>query len=245
MEKRRHSQNVVPKIVEFRENPVVEIASEETHATSDGDQSSRNNDPRSVVGHPPGSGVTSRTQSNHSSWLSRHYSMVRSKCSKFIRDLFEKWIPGSLRGYPFWLVAFLALGVGMGCVVTVSPGLQRPKSSDFQLFLSSHILEQYELKYKNRFRYEGLAEKFFYVYIIFGFKATDTGNHLDPTDYGTLQYDHSFDILQPEAQKWFFNDLCSDIRKQKFFRQNTSWNCFPEVRFSNENQTSFCCELSS
>jgi hypothetical protein len=236
MEKRHHSRHfVVPKIVEFQENPVVEIATDEANQTSDGDESLRESPPgkaANAVGHPPDTGFTSAIQSKPRAWPLRCYSTLRSKCSKFIRDLFEKWIPASLRGYPFWLFALLALGIGMGGAVTVSPGLQRPKSSDFQLFLSSHILEQYDQKYKEKFRLERIAENNFYAYIFFGFKPEDTGNYLDPTDYGKLQYDQSFDILQPEAQKWFFNDLCSDIRMQRFFRQNISWNCFPEVTLS-------------
>ena len=235
MEKRRHTPNVAARVVAFRENPVVEIANDETPPTfGDDDQSLPNNDPTkpsNSVGNPTDTSFMSTIKCNSPAWPSRCYSKVRSKCSKLIRNLFKKWIPTSLRGYPIWLAALLALGIGMGWAAMVSPGLQRPKSSDFQLFLSSHILEQYDLKYKNRFRFEGLAEKRFYVYIIFGFKAEDNGNYLDPTNYGELQYDKSFDILQPRAQKWFFEDLCSNIRKQKFFEQNISWNCFPEVIF--------------
>ena len=232
MEKRRHSPKIRAKTLEFRDNPVAQLENDEIHPTSDGDQSLSNIDPsstRSVVVHPPVGGFTSTTQPSPRACPFRCYSMVRSKCSKFMRGLFERWIPASLRGYPIWLIALLALGVGMACVVTVSPGLQRPKSSDFQLFLSSHILEQYDLKYKNKFRLERIAENNFYVYILFGIKAEDNGNYFDPKDYGTLQYDRSFNILRPKAQKWFFEDLCADIRKQTFFGKDISWSCFPEV----------------
>ena len=235
MEKRRHTPNVVARVVAFRENPVVEIANDETPPTiGDDHQSLPNNNPTKpskAVGNPLDTSFTSTIQFNSPAWPSRCYSKLRSKCSKLIRNLFKKWIPTSLRGYPIWLAALLALGIGMGSVVTVSPGLQRPKSPDFQLFLSSHILEQYDLKYKDEFRLERIAENNFYVYIFFGFKPKDNGNYLDPMDYGELQYDNSLDILQPKAQKWFFEDLCSDIRKQKIFGQSISWNCFPEVIF--------------
>ena len=229
MEKRRHSPKIRAKTLEFRENPVAQLENDETHPTSDSDQSHIDpSSPKNVVVNPD-SGFTSTTQPSHRSCPFRCYSMVRSKCSKFMRDLFERWIPASLRGYPMWLIALLAFGIGMACVVTVSPGLQRPKSSDIQLFLSSHILEQYDLKYKYKFRLERIAENNFYVYILFGIKAEDNGNYFDPEDYGTLQYDNSFDILRPEAQKWFFEHLCPDIRKQKFFGKDISWSCFPEV----------------
>ena len=158
----------------------------------------------------------------------RYYSTFRSKCSRGMRNLFEKWIPASLRGYPIWLVVFLALGIGMACAMTVSPGLQRPKSSDFQVFSSSHFLEQYELNYKNKFRLE-LTEGNFRVYIFLGFKAEDNGNHLEPTNFGKLEFDDSFDLLKPEAQKWLMEDLCSEIKKQSFFEKDIYWSCYTKV----------------
>ena len=232
MEKRRHTPNVVARIVAFRENPVVDIATDEMPPASNGDQSLPSchpTKPKNAIGHPSDTSFTSTIQFNSPAWPSTCYSKVRSKCSKLIGNLFKKWIPTSLRGYPIWLAALLALGIGMGWAVMVSPGLQRPKSPDFQLFLSSHILEQYDLKYKDEFRLERIAENNFYAYIFFGFKAEDNGNYLDPMDYGKLQYDNSLDIVQPKAQKWLFEDLCSNIRKQKFFGKNISWNCFPEI----------------
>lgn len=159
----------------------------------------------------------------------RYYNIVRSKCSQFTRNLFEKWIPTCLRGYPILLIAFLALGIGMACAVLVSPGLKRPKSADFQVFSSSHILEQYDLTYKSKFRLEQTSDNNFNVFIFFGIKAEDNGNYLEPKNFGNLQYDNSLDVLKPEAQKWFFQDLCNEIRKQDFFGRNISWTCYPEV----------------
>ena len=151
-----------------------------------------------------------------------------------MRKLFEKWIPSSLRGYPIWLLAFLALGIGMICAVAVKPGLQRPRTSEFQVFAGSHILEQYDFKYKDKFRLE-LSDKqnIFWIYVFFGFKAEDNGNYLEPDNFGTIEYDDSLDVTQPEAQKWFMEDLCSAIRNQSFFGKNVPWFCFPET-FKND-----------
>ncbi|CAB3980351.1 dispatched homolog 1-like [Paramuricea clavata] len=232
IEKLRQPRNIVAKTVEFRENRAVELETDEANPPPDGDQTPPNTDatsPKTVVEHTPDTGFPTATKPSHRSCPFKYYSVVRSKCSKFMSDIFGKWIPVSLRGYPIWLVAFVALGIGMACAVTVSPGLQRPKSSDFQLFASSHILEQYDLNYKDKFRLELTTENNFYVYVFFGIRAEDNGNYFDPKSFGDLHYDNSFDILRPAAQKWFFEDLCSDIRQQTFFGQNNSWNCFPEV----------------
>ena len=234
IEKLRQPRNIVARTVEFRENRAVELETDEANPPPDGDQTPPNTDPTSpkiVVEHSPDTGFPTATKPSSRSCPFRYYSVVRSKCSKFMSDIFGKWIPASLRGYPIWLIAFVALGIGMACAVTISPGLQRPKSSDFQLFASSHILEQYDLNYKGKFRLELTTENNFYVYVFFGIRAEDNGNYFDPKSFGDLHYDNSFDILRPAAQKWFFEDLCSDIRKQTFFGQNSSWNCFPEVIF--------------
>ena len=226
MEKRRNSRNVHVEM-ELQTNPaIVEQSTDKTNPKSDDGKSSPSPSSKSTNEVVQSVGTT---QPSSQALPFRCYNTVRSKCSKFMRDLFEKWIPTTLRGYPIWLIALLALGVGMICAVTVSPGLQRPKSSDFQVFASSHILEQYDLKYKSKFRLAQTVANNFYVFVFFGFKAEDDGNYLDPKNFGELEYDNSLDVLQPDAQKWFFEDLCSEIRKQKFFGQNISWDCYPEV----------------
>ena len=185
--------------------------------------------PTKVIGESPGSDSVPDSKTSTRAWPFRLYSMIRSKCSQFLRDVFEEWIPSSLRAYPIWLIAFLALGICMACAVMVSPGLKRPTSAEFQLFTDTHILEQYDLKYKSKFRLEQIGVDTFNVYVVFGFKSVDNGNYLDPFDYGELEYDESFDVFRPESQRWFFDELCSNIRKQTFFGKNMSWSCFPEV----------------
>ena len=212
-------------------NPSTETVPEKTNPSSDVGEFPSNSPAKinDVPTTPQGTVSTANTQSTPLAGPCACYSTLRTKCSEFMCSVFENWIPKCLRGYPILLIVFLALGIGMVCAVTVSPGLQRPKSSDFQVFASSHILEQYDLKYKNKFRLEQTSQNNFWVYIFFGFKAEDNGNYLEPKNFGKLQYDDSLDVLQPEAQKWFLLELCSNIRKLKFFGRSISWLCYPEV----------------
>jgi hypothetical protein len=260
MEKRRNPRNAVPRTenVEMHENPmkqkphptpgVEEAASSSPPKPSDVSEAHPGNESTEKA-RPPSDGgefATSESDKSENSPVIPAdapaviaypagpfacYSKFREKCAAVMRNVFEKWIPSILRGYPIWLILLLALGIGMACAVTVSPGLQRPKSADFQVFSSSHILEQYDLNYKSKFRLEQTAQDNFYVYIFFGFKAEDSGNYLDPKNFGKLQYDDSFDILRPEAQKWFLTELCPGIRKLKFFGRSIKWPCYPEVVF--------------
>ena len=230
MEKRRHSRNVRVESLELHGNPAIDDTPEATMPAADGESSTNSDwDPENAVGRTNNAGYTSNMQPPSQRSPLRYYSIVRSKCSGFMRNLFENWIPTSLRGYPLWLIALLALGIGMIVAVLVSPGLQRPTSSDFQVFSSSHILEQYDLKYKKEFRLERTGDENIYVLVYFGFRATDNGNYLKPKNFGELEFDDSFDILRLEAQKWFLEELCPSIRNQAFFGRNVSWKCYPEV----------------
>lgn len=230
MEKRRHSRNVRVENVELHGNPAIDDTPEATKPAADGESPTNSDwDSENAVETTNNAGYTSNMQPSSQRSPLRCYSTVRSKCSGFMRNLFENWIPTSLRGYPLWLIALLALGVGMIVAVLVSPGLQRPTSSDFQVFSSSHILEQYDLKYKKEFRLERTGDENMYVFVYFGFRATDNGNYLEPKNFGELEFDDSFDILRPEAQKWFLEELCPGIRNQAFFGRNVSWKCYPEV----------------
>ena len=215
---------------EVHKNPSTETVPEKINPTSDvGEFPS--NPPAKIDDVPTTLQDTANTQYTPPAGPCACYSTLRTKCSEFMCSAFQDWIPKCLRGYPIWLTVLLALGIGMVCAVTVSPGLQRPKSSDFQVFASSHILEQYDLKYKNKFRLDQTSQDNFWVYIFFGFKAEDNGNYLEPKNFGELQYDNSLNVLEPKAQKWFLQELCSYIRKLKFFGQSISWECYPEVRF--------------
>ena len=203
------------------DNPASSNSSQENVTTECIDKPSR------TLPSGSGHGDLSQQISNPLSRVWKYCGILRSKCSQFMTNLFGCWIPKVLSFYPLWFVALLALGIGMLCAVAVSPGLQRPKSSDFQVFSSSHPLEQYELKYKEKFRADSNKDSNFWVYVLFGIKDEDNGNFLDPDDYGSLTYDTSFDITSSAAQQWLLK-LCSHIRNQTFFNKEHDWQCFAE-----------------
>ena len=134
------------------------------------------------------------------------------------RKVFENWLPKAvIKLHWLWIALLVCLTAGFLCVNFVKPGLQLPNSKDFQVFASSHPLENYYLNYKSYFRFEqqsrGLG-----VELIWGIKPVDNGNHLNPDDKGTLEYDDNFedDLYTPDGQN-FLRSLCQSVEKQPFF----------------------------
>lgn len=211
MEKRRQLRSVGVDTSKGDENASFELNCDDKSTHS-------NNEP-----------IASHGQQSTCSRFIEFYIKLRCKCSCFMGKIFNRWIPACLRVYPAWLIGLLALGIGMICAVTVNPGLQRPKSSDFQVFASSHILEQYDLKYKSKFRLKLTEGNIFRIYMFFGIKDQDNGNYLEPKNFGSLEYDTTIDIFDLQVQKWLFEDLCPKIRNQTFFEQDFSWSCYTEV----------------
>lgn len=91
---------------------------------------------------------------------------------------------------------------------------------------------------------------------VWGVLPIDNGDHLDPSDKGTLTLDESFDITDPAAQQWLV-DFCRNVRRQPFYEPTMGpilSNCFIETfkesmmrkcqdDFTNRNNTP-CCETS-
>ena len=140
---------------------------------------------------------------------------------KIASKLFLKWLPNAVIKLRWmWLVVFLALTVGFLCVNFVKPGLKLPVSKDFQVFASSHPLEQYDLNYKSHFRFEQTQSagnsNGRQIILVWGLKAVDNGNHFDPDDRGTIEFDSSFDMFEPKAQEWLLS-LCLSITNKTFY----------------------------
>ena len=138
---------------------------------------------------------------------------------KLSKKVFEKWLPAVvLKLYWVWLILFVGLTAGFLCVNFVKPGLQLPTSSEFQVFSSSHPLEQYNLHYKSHFRFESQSDGAgMTIRLIWGIKKADNGDHLDPDSLGTIEMDDSFHgIFSKESQKWLLS-LCNSIRQQEFY----------------------------
>ena len=150
---------------------------------------------------------------------------------KTSKKVFEKWLPAAiLKLYWLWLFLFVGLTAGFLCVNFVSPRLDLPSSGDFQVFSSSHPLEQYSLRYKQHFRFESQGEGTgIIIALMWGLKKADNGDHLDPDDLGTLEFDTSFaDVFSKESQMWLLS-LCETIRKQEFYSAQRGDSCIIEA----------------
>lgn len=155
--------------------------------------------------------------------------------------LFENWIPKAVIKLRWlWIALLVCLTAGFLCVNFVKPGLQLPNSKDFQVFGSSHPLENYYLNYKSYFRFEqevsGLT-----VVLFWGIKASDNGNHLNPDDKGTIEFDENFgDLFTPAGQK-FLHSLCQSVEKESFFEGFIGGQCPIEkfIEFCTSEQG--CC----
>lgn len=128
-----------------------------------------------------------------------------------------------------------AIGIGSFVVVFYYPGLQLPDSKQFQLFQTSHPFEQYDIYYREKFLFEkfandiGIGSKMPLRWI-WGVKAIDNGNHMDPFSKGKLILDDKFSISNPKSQAWLL-EFCSKIKTQPFYQQMLGPllpNCFIE-----------------
>ncbi|XP_068630291.1 protein dispatched [Battus philenor] len=128
-----------------------------------------------------------------------------------------------------------AIGVFSVVVVFYAPGLQLPDSKRFQLFQSSHPFENYDLAYRDRFLFErfgkdlGTGSKMPLRWI-WGVKAIDNGNHMDPFSTGHLVFDTDFSISNPKSQLWLA-EFCKKIKGQPFYQHTLGPllpNCFIE-----------------
>lgn len=128
-----------------------------------------------------------------------------------------------------------AIGVGSLVVVFYSPGLQLPDSKQFQLFQTSHPFEQYDMLYRGKFLFERFGKDIgtgsrMPLRWIWGVKAIDNGNHMDPASKGKLIFDEEFTISDPNSQKWLAG-FCTRLKAQPFFQQTLGPllpNCFIE-----------------
>lgn len=134
-----------------------------------------------------------------------------------------------------FVVILGAIGVYSIVVVFYYPGLQLPDSKQFQLFQTSHPFEQYDMYYRDKFLFErfsndiGTGSKMPLRWI-WGVKAIDNGNHMNPFSKGKLIFDEKFSISNPKSQSWLL-EFCSKIKGQPFYQQTLGPllpNCFIE-----------------
>ena len=150
------------------------------------------------------------------------------KVTRYVALFFEKTMPFLiLKGSPAWICIFTLLGAGGIILVFVQPRLNLPSSREFQLFASHTPIEKYEQDLKHRFRcvIEDLSRQpGIDIHIVWGVKALDNGNWLDPRDHGWLVQDKHFDLTQPNTVQWLA-DFCDVIRNQSFVNTSSlQWN---------------------
>ncbi|KAK7868686.1 hypothetical protein R5R35_006977 [Gryllus longicercus] len=160
-----------------------------------------------------------------------------------------------------WLVLLGGAAVAAVVVVFYHPRLKLPDSRDFQLFDNHHPFEQYDLVYKDKFMFEHLSQKNdlnmkLPLRFVWGIVPQDNGDYMDPSSRGTLQFDRTFDMADPESQTWLYQ-FCRNLRAQPFYQSTRGPllpNCFIESFISwmhrrckdpsGENNRAPCCETS-
>lgn len=76
------------------------------------------------------------------------------KCSSIEKMLNEKermFIEFVIKFRSLWFISLTLVAIASSFVVLYYPRLQLPNSTEFQLFDTSHLFEQYDLKFKHQF----------------------------------------------------------------------------------------------
>ena len=127
-----------------------------------------------------------------------------------------------------WIVIFLGMAVCGLYVMFVSPKLQLPMRSDFQVLISTHPFEKYSMRFKDHYNFEQDKVDMLPYSVVWGVKAVDNGNHWDPDKTGSVIYDDTFDIADPRSQEWLY-DFCQEMRNQTFVTPTGQSYCFIEI----------------
>ncbi|KAK9890454.1 hypothetical protein WA026_010540 [Henosepilachna vigintioctopunctata] len=149
-----------------------------------------------------------------------------------------------------WITIFSSIAIGGVVIVLYYPKLKLPDSQEFQLFASSHPFEQYDFVYKNHFWFhrESLHSDSNYelpLRFVWGVLPVDNGDHLDPTNLGTLELDPDFDMSAPSSQVWLLK-FCKSLKREPFFRAMMGPllpNCFIETFMKSMQRT--CLDFMS
>ncbi|EEB17830.1 conserved hypothetical protein [Pediculus humanus corporis] len=137
-----------------------------------------------------------------------------------------------------WLIIFSAIAIGSSVIVLYHPKLRLPDSKNFHLFQSSHLFEKYDFVYKDKFWFERLERVTGWdnsnfklpLRFVWGIHPVDNGNYFEPNSKGTLEFDPTFDMADPESQAWLL-DFCRHLRTQPFYQSTHGPllpNCFIE-----------------
>lgn len=194
--------------------------------------------------------------------LKTHCLDLRAYLHSF-SNCFEHIFVSAVVQCPFlWVFILGVLAIGSGVSVLYYPGLQLPKSQDFQLFRQSHQFEQYDAVFKEKFWFERLEKNSASIVklplrFVWGVKPVDSGDYFNPYSKGKLHFDSSFDMAAAASQLWL-KQFCAKIRKQPFYSSTLGPllpNCFIESLESwmtrrckdtiDNIDRSPCCEIAS
>eukprot|EP00118_Oscarella_pearsei_P011912 m.83696 g.83696 ORF g.83696 m.83696 type:complete len:1062 (+) comp36367_c0_seq4:7-3192(+) len=124
------------------------------------------------------------------------------------------------------VVSLAALAIAASVAVLHKPRLRLPSDSDFQLFLPSEPLATYNLELMDRFYFERSVDpsenenvRLGYTFV-WGVKAEDDGNHLDPDDVPVSltfdsEWERGFSFTRQHQQ--YFIDFCDDVQTEDFY----------------------------
>lgn len=153
-----------------------------------------------------------------------------------VRLIFNRFIVMCVTKLHIMFVLLMGIiGIASITIVFFTPGLQLPDSRQFQLFQTNHPFEQYDIHYRDKFLFErfgrdvstGLKMPLRWIW---GIKAIDNGNLMDPASTGHLVFDDTFSISEPNSQIWLLN-FCIKLKAQPFYQQMLGPllpNCFIE-----------------
>lgn len=153
-----------------------------------------------------------------------------------IRVIMNKFILTCVtRLHVMFVIVLGAIGIASIIIVFFYPGLQLPDSKQFQLFQTTHPFEQYDIVYRGKFLFERFGKDIetgsrMPLRWVWGVKAIDNGNHMDPASKGHLVFDEEFTVSDPNSQMWL-SGFCARIKAQPFFQQTLGPllpNCFIE-----------------
>ncbi|KAK2190061.1 hypothetical protein NP493_90g01010 [Ridgeia piscesae] len=144
------------------------------------------------------------------------YSWVAAR----YKNVFHTAIPTVIRrAWRFCIAIGLAIGLAALVIVFYKPALKPPSTQEFQLFNKDNLLEKWDLDIKKRFPDEiahANKQQWIVVTILFGFKATDPGNRLNPDDKTkSLSRDAVFNADHKETMDWL-RTFCNSIRNAPF-----------------------------
>ena len=102
-----------------------------------------------------------------------------------------------------------------------------------QVFSLRHPFEVYDFRIKDEFWFEkaaGASNPTMPLTLVWGVKAADNSNKLDPHSQVTLEFDTTLNVTSSEAQQWLL-DFCRALRSTEMYQTSSGpqlTNCFIE-----------------